>query len=88
SDERGTNLLDGGAPFYDTYATADGGYMAVGALERRFYQQLLVGLGLADDPDLPACGAALWVGFLVPVRGVGPGMLRERVVRRGGRPGR
>ncbi|MBA4857495.1 CoA transferase [Nocardia farcinica] len=54
SDERGTNLLDGGAPFYDTYETADGGYMAVGALERRFYQQLLVGLGLDGDPDLPA----------------------------------
>ncbi|MGQ4615545.1 CoA transferase [Nocardia sp. R7R-8] len=54
SEERGTNLLDGGAPFYDTYETADGGYMAVGALERRFYRQLLVGLGLDDDPDLPA----------------------------------
>lgn len=54
SDERGTNLLDGGAPFYDTYETADGGYMAVGALERRFYRQLLTGLGLGDDPDLPA----------------------------------
>ena len=53
SDERGTNLLDGGAPFYDTYRTSDGGYMAVGALERRFYQQLLIGLGLADDADLP-----------------------------------
>jgi alpha-methylacyl-CoA racemase len=53
SDERGTNLLDGGAPFYDTYQTSDGGYMAVGALERRFYQQLLVGLGLDGDPELP-----------------------------------
>jgi alpha-methylacyl-CoA racemase len=54
SDERGTNLLDGGAPFYDTYETADGGFMAVGALERRFYGQLLVGLGLDNDPGLPA----------------------------------
>jgi alpha-methylacyl-CoA racemase len=53
SDDRGTNLLDGGAPFYDTYETSDGGHMAVGALERRFYQQLLVGLGLDTDPDLP-----------------------------------
>jgi alpha-methylacyl-CoA racemase len=52
-DDRGTNLLDGGAPFYDTYRTSDGGYMAVGALERRFYQQLLIGLGLDADPDLP-----------------------------------
>ncbi|WP_348537441.1 CaiB/BaiF CoA transferase family protein [Nocardia carnea] len=54
SDERGTNLLDSGAPFYDTYETADGGYMAVGALERRFYRELLTGLGLGDDASLPA----------------------------------
>lgn len=52
-DERGTNLLDGGAPFYDTYRTSDDRYVAVGALERRFYQELLTGLGL-DDEDLPA----------------------------------
>ncbi|MFF0450300.1 CaiB/BaiF CoA transferase family protein [Streptomyces sp. NPDC004609] len=49
---RGHNLLDGGAPFYDTYETADGRYMAVGALEPHFYAQLLAGLGLADA-DLP-----------------------------------
>jgi alpha-methylacyl-CoA racemase len=53
SDERGTNLLDGGAPFYDTYETADGGYMSVGALERRFYTLFVAGLGLSAD-DLPA----------------------------------
>jgi alpha-methylacyl-CoA racemase len=52
-DSRGTNLLDGGAPFYDTYATADGEYMAVGALEPQFYAALLAGLGLADA-GLPA----------------------------------
>ncbi|BCJ46438.1 CoA transferase [Actinoplanes ianthinogenes] len=51
---RGENLLDGGAPFYDTYQTADGGYVAVGALEPQFYAALLKGLGLDDDPDLPA----------------------------------
>ncbi|HEY7147050.1 MAG TPA: CaiB/BaiF CoA-transferase family protein [Streptosporangiaceae bacterium] len=51
-DERGTNLLDGGAPFYDTYATADGRYVAVGALEPQFYAALLAGLGLAEA-DLP-----------------------------------
>ena len=51
-DERGTNLLDGAAPFYDTYATADGGYVAVGALEPQFYAALLAGLDLADA-DLP-----------------------------------
>ncbi len=47
-DLRGSNLLDGGAPFYDTYGTADGGYVAVGALEPQFYAALLHGLGLAD----------------------------------------
>jgi len=47
-DKRGVNLLDGGAPFYDTYRTADGEYMAVGALEPQFYAALLAGLGLAD----------------------------------------
>ncbi|MEU4148893.1 CaiB/BaiF CoA-transferase family protein [Streptomyces sp. NPDC026659] len=51
---RGENLLDGGAPFYTTYETADGGYVAVGPLEEKFYAQLLAGLGLAEDPDLPA----------------------------------
>jgi alpha-methylacyl-CoA racemase len=47
-DARGVNLLDGGAPFYDTYTTADGEYVAVGALEPQFYAALLAGLGLAD----------------------------------------
>jgi alpha-methylacyl-CoA racemase len=51
-DERGSNLLDGGAPFYDTYVTADGGHMAVGALEPQFYAALLHGLELTDA-DLP-----------------------------------
>ena len=52
-DERHANLLDGGAPFYATYETADGGFMAVGALEPQFYAALLAGLGL-DSADLPA----------------------------------
>ena len=53
SQERGVNLLDSGAPFYDVYETADGAYMAVGALEPRFYAELLRGLGL-DERTLPA----------------------------------
>ncbi len=52
-DERGTNLLDGGAPFYDTYETADGRYVAVGALEPQFYAELLRLLAL-DGEELPA----------------------------------
>ncbi|MFH8366896.1 CaiB/BaiF CoA transferase family protein [Streptomyces sp. NPDC018031] len=47
-DRRGANLLDGGAPFYGSYRTADGGYMAVGALERKFYAEFIRLLGLAD----------------------------------------
>jgi alpha-methylacyl-CoA racemase len=51
-DERGVNLLDGGAPFYDVYETADGKHLAVGALEPRFYAELLRLTGLSDQ-DLP-----------------------------------
>jgi alpha-methylacyl-CoA racemase len=47
--ERGTNLLDGGASFYDTYETADGKFMAVGAVESKFYSELLRGLGIIDE---------------------------------------
>ena len=43
---RGENLLDGGCPFYDVYECKDGGYMAVGALEPRFYQELVRGLDI------------------------------------------
>lgn len=54
NDEAGTNLLDSGAPFYDTYETSDGKFMAVGAIEPQFYAALLKGLGLDDATDLPA----------------------------------
>lgn len=47
-DRRASNLLDGGAPFYDTYACADGGHVAVGALEPQFYAAFVEGLGLTD----------------------------------------
>ncbi|HSW15779.1 MAG TPA: CaiB/BaiF CoA-transferase family protein [Ramlibacter sp.] len=47
-EERGSNWLDGGAPWYDTYRTSDGHYMTVGAVEGRFYAELLDKLGLAD----------------------------------------
>ena len=53
TDERQSNLLDGGAPFYDTYVCADGKHVAVGALEPQFYDRLLAGLGL-DSATLPA----------------------------------
>ena len=52
TDDRSANLLDGGAPFYDTYTCADGRWIAVGALEPQFYAQFLAGLGIAGE-DLP-----------------------------------
>ena len=52
TDQRGTNMLDSGAPWYDVYETSDGGWLAVGAIEPQFYVELLDGLGLAGA-DLP-----------------------------------
>jgi alpha-methylacyl-CoA racemase len=49
SDERASNLLDGGAPWYDTYETADGGFVAVGAIEPQFWEELRARI----DADLP-----------------------------------
>jgi alpha-methylacyl-CoA racemase len=49
--ERGTNIVDSGAPFYDVYATADGRYMAVGAFEPHFYAELAAILDLDADID-------------------------------------
>lgn len=46
SDESGTNYLDSGAPFYDTYRCADGNHIAVGALEPDFYAEFLSRLGV------------------------------------------
>lgn len=58
-DERGVNLVDGGAPGYGVYRTADDRYLAVGALEPAFYRQLLDGLGLDPGENVPA-DAASW----------------------------
>lgn len=53
SPERGGNILDGGAPYYTTYQTRCGGYLAVGCIEPKFYATFLKVLGL-DPADLPA----------------------------------
>lgn len=70
SEQRGTNLLDGGAPFYSVYPTSDGHYMAVAALEPQFYAGLLKILDLGLDPakqndrsTWPALRAALSDAF-------------------------
>jgi alpha-methylacyl-CoA racemase len=60
SSERGANITDGGSPFYDTYACADGRYMAVGSIEPQFYDRLLQGLGLDRDDLPPQMERASW----------------------------
>jgi alpha-methylacyl-CoA racemase len=52
-DERGVNILDTGSPYYNVYETRDGKWVAIGSIEKRFYQELLARLGLADE-KLPA----------------------------------
>jgi alpha-methylacyl-CoA racemase len=52
SDDRGVNMLDTGAPFYEVYETSDGKWFAVGAIERQFYAELIRIMGL-DPDDLP-----------------------------------
>lgn len=59
SDEPGTNLLDSGAHFYEVYETADGGHIAVGALEPQFYAELLRLLEL-DPEDFPQWDRSRW----------------------------
>lgn len=49
SDTRGTNILDGGSHYYDTYETADGKFVAIGAVEPNFYRELMEKVGLAED---------------------------------------
>ena len=51
-EERGTNILDTGAHFYEVYETADAKYVAVGAIEKKFYEELLAGMGLTGA-ELP-----------------------------------
>ncbi len=53
SPERGTNLLDTGAHFYDVYETSDGKFVSVGSIEPQFYAELLARTGLADDESMP-----------------------------------
>ena len=59
-DARGTNMLDTGAHFYDTYETSDGGHMAVGAIEPQFYAELLTRLGLSGEALPPQMERASW----------------------------
>ncbi|MCH7598742.1 MAG: CoA transferase [Myxococcales bacterium] len=53
NDERGTNLLDTGAHFYDVYETSDGKYISIGSIEPQFYALLLEHSGLGEGRELP-----------------------------------
>ena len=74
SDERGANLLDTGAPYYDVYETADGRWMAVGALEPQFVAELIRLLELPDAP--PQGDLARWP----ELRRLLAGRFRERTM--------
>lgn len=74
SDEAGTNYLDGGAPFYDTYPCADGKYLAVGALEGDFYAEFLKHLGVDSDDWPGQQDRAQWPRL----RGLIAGVIRTR----------
>ncbi len=60
NEARGTNLLDTGAPFYDTYECADGKTIAVGALEPQFYAELLTVMGLPPESEPPQMDRSQW----------------------------
>jgi alpha-methylacyl-CoA racemase len=59
-DERGANMLDGGAPYYSVYMTADGRYMAAGAVEAKFYAEMLAKLGITDIDVAEQNDPATW----------------------------
>jgi len=75
-DERGSNFLDGGAPFYGTYETLDGKFVAVGAIEPQFWAELLARLGIEaaslgfqhDRDAWPAMREAVAAAFLTKTR--------------------
>jgi alpha-methylacyl-CoA racemase len=60
NDERGDNILDSGAPWYDVYETQDGKYVAIGSIEGRFYGELLRLTGLAGEALPPQWEKARW----------------------------
>jgi alpha-methylacyl-CoA racemase len=65
----GTNFLDGGCHWYDVFETSDGGYMAVGAIETKFYESFLRGLGLTSE-DVPQWDRDRWPAHHEMVRSI------------------
>lgn len=70
TEERGTNLLDTGAHFYDTFETSDGKYISIGSIEPQFYAELIEKLGLAGE-ELPAqMDKSTWDGLKTRFEGI------------------
>jgi alpha-methylacyl-CoA racemase len=69
-DQRGVNLLDTGAPFYDVYQTRDGKYLGVGPLEDPFFAQLIERLGLPPDAARRRLDRAEWAGLRAEIAAV------------------
>ena len=82
SDARGENVLDSGAPWYDTYETSDGRFVAVGAIEPKFYAELLERLGLAGEALPPQHDRAGWPALRRALRAGVPHEDARRVVPR------
>ncbi len=62
-EERGTNMLDGGAHFYDTYETKDGRYISIGSIEPQFYALLLEKAGLDAEEFGAQMDPSRWSGY-------------------------
>jgi alpha-methylacyl-CoA racemase len=77
NDQRGSNMLDGGAHFYDTYACADGKFVSVGAIEPQFYQLLLQHAGISDPAFQQQMHTPAWPELkqkLATIFGAKPGL--------------
>lgn len=76
-EQRGSNMLDSGAPFYDTYECADGECVSVGAIEPQFYQALIEGLGLAGEELPEQMDMAQWPAMKERFAGIFKGKTRD-----------
>ena len=60
TQERGSNMLDGGAHFYDTYETQDGKFVCIGSIEPQFYAELIEKAGLDEEKYAPQMDQSMW----------------------------
>ena len=60
TEERGSNMLDGGAHFYDTYETQDGKFVCIGSIEPQFYAELIEKAGLDEEKYAPQMDQSMW----------------------------